>query len=123
MHFPLRRGPRGGFAVNDDTLDAVEDDLRMLLITNYGERVIHFDFGADLRRVIFEFQGDELNQIIKDKIINAVSKWMPFLNVINVKVEDSTTNTTIRQNEVVVEIRFTVGNIDISRILVQRIKA
>ena len=121
IKFPLQRGPRGGFATNDTTLDAVADDLRILLLTNYGERPVQYDFGANLRSVIFECQGDTLRQAVRDLITNAVSKWMPFVNILDLSVEDETVNSTLKSNEIYVKIKFTVGNLDAEKVLVEKI--
>jgi phage baseplate assembly protein W len=123
LSFPLKKGSKGAFETNEDTLQAVADDLRILLITNYGERPIHFDFGANLRSVIFEFRGETLKQAIKDRILSAVAKWMPFVKIISIVIEDSRDSSTVKENAVKVTLEFTVGNLDITKILVQRIKA
>jgi len=122
MQFPISRGAAGAFAYNEDTLEAVEDDLRILLLTNYGERPIHFDFGANLRSLIFEFQGEALNQAVKDRILSAVEQWMPFVKVVNVTVENSSTAPQLGPNDIHVKVEFTVGNLDVTKVLVQRIK-
>ena len=54
LQFPLRRSSKGAFATNDSTINAVVDDLKLLLLTNHGERPVHGDFGANLRSIIFE---------------------------------------------------------------------
>jgi len=123
LQFPMRRSPQGSFATNESTLDAIADDLKILLLTNYGERPIHYDFGANLREVIFELQGDDLSQSIEDHIVVAIEKWMPFVNVINIDVQDKTTTPTLRSNEIHVKIEFSVGNLDSTKTLEQKISA
>jgi phage baseplate assembly protein W len=118
----MRKSSKGAFDTNEDTLSAVADDLKILILTNHGERPIHYDFGANLRSVIFEFQGEDLRIAVQDLIRAAVDKWMPFVNLLNIGVEDSTTTTTLRNNEIHVTIEFSVGNIDSKRILKQRIR-
>lgn len=123
MKWPMRHGTKGAFETNEDTFDAILDDLKILILTNFGERPVHFDFGANLRPLIFELQGADLRQAINDSVIAAVEKWMPFVNVVNLTVDDETTVTTLRPNEVHITLEFSVGNIDITRILRQRISA
>ena len=123
FQWPVRHGSKGAFETNENTFDAIQDDLKILILTNFGERPIHFDFGANLRPLIFELQGSDLRQAISDTIIAAIEKWMPFVNVVNLTVDDETTSTTLRPNEVHISLEFSVGNIDITRILTQRISA
>jgi phage baseplate assembly protein W len=121
--FPMKRSSVGGFATNSTTLDAVESDLKILILSNFGDRPIHYDFGANLRGAIFEHQGNILRQVIKDLIVTAVEKWMPFCNILNVEVQDSTVNNLLGPNEINVKIEFSVGNIDVTRIFKQKIRA
>ncbi len=96
--------------MNNTTIDAVRDDLKILILTNFGERPIHYDFGANLRTVVFE-QGPEIVDKIRDLITIAVNKWMPFviLNDIEVRTED--TDDTIVPNQVRIIINFSVGQV------------
>lgn len=107
----MRRGIQGAFSANTETLRAVSDDLRILLLTNYGERPIHYDFGANLRRILFE-QGDDIKQQINDSIVAAVDKWMPFLVIDEITIQDNKDDSTLRLNEVRVNIDFRVGNLE-----------
>jgi len=45
-------------------------------------------------------------------VLTAIEKWMPFVNVLAIDVTDSTTNTTLRNNELNIKIRFEVGQIE-----------
>lgn len=120
LKFPLKRGTAGAFETNQSTIQAVADDLRILILTNYGERPIHYDFGANLRRIIFE-QGADVRQQVRDAIVAAVEKWMPFVVLLEVAVDDVTTDSTLRPNEVHVTITFAVGQLEGA--LEQRIRA
>jgi len=122
IKFPLKRGSSGAFETNKTTLEAVEDDLKMLILTNHGERVIHSDFGANLRKLIFEMRGPQLQSAIEDAIVAAVEKWMPFVNILNIEVIDSTKSSVIRENEVNIKITYSVGTIDDTKILLQKIR-
>jgi phage baseplate assembly protein W len=105
IKFPMRVSSKGGFETNDTTIDAITDDLKMLLMTNYGERMIHYDFGANLRSLLFEPDQDTPQKII-DNVTNAISTWMPFVNIMNIEVETNRTNPNIPSNAVSVNIRF-----------------
>jgi len=107
VQFPLRKGKKGAFETNDTTIDAVTDDLRVLLLTNYGERPIHYDFGCNLRGIVFE-QGAG----IEDLITAAIEKWMPFVSLVEVRVDDSTTDQSVRDHELMVHLRFRVGQVE-----------
>jgi phage baseplate assembly protein W len=105
---PLKKSSRGAFEVNESTVDAVADDLKNLISTNHFERVIHGDFGANLRPIIFN-QGPDVVDQISDAIHAAVERWMPFVNLLEVLVTTSTENPSLHPNEVNIRIKFSVG--------------
>jgi phage baseplate assembly protein W len=110
LKFPLQRSPTGAFETNNTTINAVRDDLKILILTNFGERPIQYDFGANLRSVVFE-QGSGLVEKAKDLITIAVNKWMPFVVLDNIQVLSSEEDTTILPNQVRIIIEFSVGQI------------
>src|SRR3972149_3035187 len=103
---PFRKSTRGGFQMNEVTVDAVADDIKNLLKTNFGERLVHYDFGANLRSIIFENRGDDLKQKITDSITSAVEKWLPFVTISNIAIDDSNTNQSLGDNEVLINLTF-----------------
>jgi phage baseplate assembly protein W len=109
--FPLRPGSDGAFAQNDNTIDAIKDDLKILLLSNHGERPIHGDYGANLRSVLFDLGGPDGLRKIEDLIFEAVSKWMPFLIIDRLIIKDSTTDPGLVPNQVHVRIEFSVGQL------------
>jgi len=110
IKFPLKRSSQGAFATNDTTIDAVSDDLRILLLSNYGERPIHYDFGANLRSLAFE-QGSGLIGKAENLIVTAIEKWMPFVQLTDLIVEDESTNVTLKPNEISIHLEFKVGEL------------
>lgn len=84
----------------------IESSLRMLLLTEKGERVMEPDYGTSLRRLVFEPNTADLNGEIKQEIAQAISQWEPraVLQSINV-IQDGREaqvnmifSTTIDQN-------------------------
>lgn len=120
IKYPLQKSNAGGFATNRTTIEAITDDLRILILSNYGERPIHYDFGANLRKIVFE-QGRDLPQKINNAIRAAVNKWMPFVNILSIDVLDSSTNSTLQDNEVRIRITFAAGQLQ--GVLEQNIRA
>ena len=107
--FPLKRGTKEIFAVNETTIEAVKDDLVLLIISNHGERPIHFDYGANLRALLFEQQGPDFSIMAEDSITTAIEKWLPFITLRSVQVQTSADASTLKPNEVKVKIEFSVG--------------
>jgi phage baseplate assembly protein W len=63
--------------------DQIEDNLRNLILTNHGERIVQTFLGANLRPLLTEFSNkDDFDTEAMLRINTAISKWMPFVSPI-----------------------------------------
>jgi len=80
---PLRFGnnAEGLFAMHTDVGQQIADNLRNLLLTNHGERLMNYDFGANLQPLVFEVVSSQegFDDEATTRIKRAVSKFMPFV--------------------------------------------
>lgn len=120
--FPLRTGLAGAFETNKTTLDAVKDDLRILLLTNHGDRLIYGDFGANLRGLLFENMSQDFETRIQDSIVSAVEKWMPFVTVKDIQVKTGQTDLSLGSNETRIKVFFSVNNSNLEDVIEVRMK-
>lgn len=95
----------GLLAMNYNIADQFADNLRNLLLTNWGERLGHYQFGANLRPLTTEFASQENfdNQAI-ERIRNAVNEWMPFVSL---GTFESSVDRTENKNTAVILIKIT----------------
>jgi len=80
---PLKLSTTDGlFVMSYSLADQVNDNLKNLLLTNWGERLELYDFGANLRPLLSELASDQDfgTQAIQ-RISAAVSKWMPYIEL------------------------------------------
>jgi phage baseplate assembly protein W len=82
---PLQLGSQEGiFAMTYNLADQVHDNLRNLLMTNWGERLGLYDFGCNLRPLVTEFTTtDNFDAAAIERISTSVTRWMPFVNLEN----------------------------------------
>lgn len=79
---PLSLGDKEIFTVTYDLKDQVGDNLRNLLLTNWGERLGLYDYGANLFPLMSEFTTlDNFDSEAITRIKSAVSRWMPFVDL------------------------------------------
>ncbi|MDB4337462.1 hypothetical protein OAA09_00430 [bacterium] len=81
---PLRHGDINGgiFEMNYKLDDQLADNLRNLIQTNHGERLGHYDFGANLRPLSLELMGNEsFEQEAMSRIAKSTGKYLPFINL------------------------------------------
>ena len=56
-------------------------------MTNHGERLGRYDFGANIMELVFELGADDFDQEAMMRIKNSVSKFMPFVQLEGFAVE------------------------------------
>ena len=84
---PMELGDNTGlFAMHTDPAKLVSDNLRNLIMTNHGERLGFYDFGADLKSLVFDLGHDAVDQEAIRRISRAVEKYMPFVVLANFRV-------------------------------------
>jgi phage baseplate assembly protein W len=108
IKFPLRKSANGSFETNATTIQAVADDLKMLIITNHGERVAQYTYGANLRSVLFEPNDPSIKQKVSDLIFAAVQEWMPFVSINQLDVILPSEDLSLNVNSIKVKIYFSV---------------
>lgn len=82
---PLQFGTTEGiFAMHFSLADQVHDNLKNLILTNWGERLGQYDFGANLRELTTELVSqDDFDTQAITRIKNAVGRWMSFVDLEN----------------------------------------
>ena len=69
----------GLFSMHTSTIDNIKDNFKNLLLTNHGERVGLYDFGANLNSLLFDLGTDDFDTEAIRRISAAVTKYMPFI--------------------------------------------
>ena len=97
----------GIFAVNYTTLTQAKDNLKNLILTRKGERLMQPEFGCDVWKVLFEqMDGNTIETSIESSILDAVSIWLPYLNIDTI-VFDYDEND-IDNNRIALDIKFSL---------------
>ena len=58
-----------------------KQNLKNLILTSPGERMMDPLFGVGIRRFLFENRTDVLTKTIKNTIANQAKKYMPFITI------------------------------------------
>ena len=80
------------------TKEQIKYNLINLLLTNKGERIENPEFGADIKRELFEQIDENTFESIKNKIIDNVSIFLPEITLTNITINPLTDNNTINVN-------------------------
>ena len=80
-----------GLGTDDEVLmvsdaDDIQQSIRLILATDPGERVMRPDFGAGLRRLVFEPINTSTLTLVRQRTQDALVAWEPRINVQDVSV-------------------------------------
>ncbi len=81
---PLALGQDDLLKTNTDLATQLADNLRNLLMTNWGERLGFYDYGANLRPLMVDLVSlNDFDSQAIDRIKSAVQKWMSYVDLVD----------------------------------------
>jgi phage baseplate assembly protein W len=107
VSLPFTVGNNGFFAVTYTTKEQIKSDLKNLILTNRGERLGIPDFGCDLRKVIFEQDGQDAYAYIQAEIQDSISTWLPFITINGINI--SSNDASKDNNRIDIQLDYTLS--------------
>jgi uncharacterized protein len=99
LELPFARSRTGLFGLTETTLEQAGHNIKNLLLTAKGERVMQPDFGSDLRALLFEQADEDIEERIEETILESISTWLPYISVEKIDIiEDETTPNLMKVN-------------------------
>jgi len=112
---PIKRGNTGYFEQAFTSFEQTKANLKNLLLTKRGERVMQPEFGTGLDSLLFEPMDGAFESNLRDTITRTVSYWLPYVNIQDIEIE--MTDEMKDKHIANMKVEFTVGNqIDLQEI-------
>lgn len=83
----------GGYLKRSSGLELVKNNLKQLLLTNRGERVMLPNYGTNLREYLMEPLDQALFSQIRREIIESISKYARNVNLLKIQIIPGDTPT------------------------------
>ena len=99
-------GTDGFFTTTKTTIDSIKADIKMLLMTERGERVFQPALGMNIRKYLFEQITEDVVINIENDIIDTFQRWLPFVQIVGIDVNDNQPNP----NMLHINLRFKIKN-------------
>ena len=96
---PITFDSGDGFTMLKTLPEVVKQNLKMLILTNPGERVMDPNFGVGIQKFLFSNFSENIEPEIKDKIKSQVARYMPGVIITDVqfyKLEPDTNTMSFR---------------------------
>ena len=112
--FPLKTQNRGFPQGNTDTLAAVRENIKTLLLTVKGERVMHKDLGTNipvLQGQLFEpITREETFENMRLEIETAIETYLPYIRILNIKMITRQEQPQLGDNKVVINMAYAIAD-------------
>ena len=104
---PLQFG-ENTFEQSFQTKDQIKSNIKNLLLTKRGERILQPQFGSGLQSLLFEPNVDDLEGRIEDTINDSLKQWLPYVTADEINIES--TDELRDSNKINVSIKFKIGD-------------
>jgi len=100
IDFPFGRVGNGDgfFKTTKTTIDAIKNNIKLLLQTNQGERMFQPNLGMNLRNLLFEEMTEDLTIQIENNIVDVFERWLPFVELRNINIENRNELSQVKIN-------------------------
>ena len=100
IDFPFGRVGNGDgyFKTTKTTIDAIKNNIKLLLQTNQGERMFQPNLGMNLRNLLFEQMTEDLTIQIENNIVDVFERWLPFVELRNIDIENRNELSQVKIN-------------------------
>ena len=87
--WPLKRGTRDTYELILTKKQLIAQHLKCVLLTSPGENISDFSYGVGLRRYLFDMHNDSSYNIIRNRIMDQVSFYIPEIRLVDVIINDN----------------------------------
>ena len=98
----------GAYNLNTNFFDLAQQNLKMLLLTAPGEKMMDPNFGVGLKTYLFEMNAEDTYDRITEKILEQVKIYLPFIKIDDIKYGIPENNPALFPYNLSVGITFTI---------------
>ena len=94
IDFPFGRVPDGDgyFKTSKTTVDAIKNNIKLLLKTERSERLFQPFLGMNLKRFVFEQITEDVRIQIENDIVDTFETWLPFVELRDIEISSDSAN-------------------------------
>ena len=97
VKLPITKNDVHGFTMIDDFHSLIKQNLKMLILTNPGERVMNPDFGVGIQTFLFENYNESTFVEIESRIKQQVHDYLPVVRINGLSFDDSSPDANTLQ--------------------------
>jgi phage baseplate assembly protein W len=114
---PLRIDPiDGAYGLNRTLTQVAAQNLRMVILTSPGERIMFPEFGVGIRRYLFEQNTTSTLGVIRSRIEQQVSTYLPYIRILDLSIDSPEVVGSVVETDksrVLIRIRYSVPSANV----------
>ena len=103
----------GAYDINTTFVDLAKQNLKMLLLTLPGERIMHPEFGVGLARYFWDPNTTFTHSEVKSKIVEQVNIHLPYIDIFRITFHTPEDNPNLFPNTIAIAIDFQITPIQV----------
>jgi len=111
---PLTKDKINGYEMLDTLKGVISQNIKMIVLTNPGEKIMLPEFGAGLYQFFFQPMSKVLFADVREEIARQVLEYMPFVKIREVKFTTNEDDPSLDLNRVNVLIKYSVPSINLT---------
>lgn len=113
VKLPITRNDIDGYTMIKDLKTLLNQNLKMIVLTNPGERVMDPDFGVGINSYLFENFNNTIYTDIRNNVRDQVAKYLPVITIDSIIFDGSNED----QNLLGISISYSIPSIGIKDLL------
>ena len=107
---PLRIDARdGAYGLNKNLLQVANQNLKMVILTAPGERIMFPEFGVGVRNYLFEQSTGPAIGTLTNSIRQQVAKYLPYIEILDLNVSSpSDLSNSTDTSTIIIKIKYSV---------------
>lgn len=98
----------GPYALNKTLREVIKQNLKMLILTNPGERVADTQFGVGVKRLLFENRSASEVSRIRGVIKDSIKKYLSYIQVQDIVITTTDNDPNLDENLILISISYFV---------------
>lgn len=107
----------GAYNLNQTIKESVAQNIKTIILTNPGERIMDINFGVGIKRYLFEPLTDVSKEAIRNRVLTQISTYIPTVVIENLDIQSSEDANYLR-----VRLEYTFPGVNAVQILNMGIK-
>ena len=102
VNFPLTLSVTGGILLSSGLM-SIEQSVRIILGTQFGERVMRPNFGCNLKSLVFAPNNPQTAALARQYVTDGLQQWEPRITVQSVSVTNQ-----VEDPQLLITVRFVI---------------